>query len=376
VGGGACARGNIPSVGVQEWRGNAHRDNAMIGVDFFCGAGGLTKGLVSAGIEVVVGIDSNLECRRTFESNNRGVRFHSRDLALMEISELDAYLDHGDTAPLLFACCTPCQPFTKLNTTAGAVDNARLLREFGRFIRAMKPRYVLFENVPGIAKVPGRSTFRRFLALLGQLGYATALGILDAKDYGVAQTRHRLVLLATLGGIPSLPPPSHGPGRVPHRTVAEAISHFPPIAAGEMHPTVPNHWAAALSPLNRERISHTPQDGGDRRSWPKRLWLDCHRNGHRGHTDVYGRMWWGRPSPSITCRCDSLSNGRFGHPEQNRAISLREAAALQGFPDEYLFFGASKASIAAQIGNAVPVPLARALGQHILMLEEARASGL
>ncbi len=171
--------------------------------------------------------------------------------------------------------------------------------------------------------------------------------------------------------LPALPPRTHGPGLLPYWTVRDAVCHYPPIRAGETHPSIPNHRAAALSALNLERIQRVPPDGGDRRSWPPGLTLPCHRNGYEGHTDVYGRMWWDRPAPTLTTRCDSLSNGRYGHPQQHRAISLREAAALQSFPDDYIFYGGSKRSIALQIGNAVPVRLAETLGRHIVEMRRA-----
>jgi len=127
----------------------------------------------------------------------------------------------------------------------------------------------------------------------------------------------------------------------------------------------PNHEAANLSELNLRRLRHTPHDGGDRRSWPSQLVLACHRGDHNGHTDVYGRMYWDRAAPTLTGKCNSISNGRYGHPCQDRAISLREAASLQTFRDDYVFYGPSK-HIAIQIGNAVPVRLAEVLGRQLL----------
>ena len=145
------------------------------------------------------------------------------------------------------------------------------------------------------------------------------------------------------------------------------IGDYPAIRAGESHKTVPNHTAMELSELNLKRIRHTTADGGDRRSWPGELWLECHRKTTVGHTDVYGRMFWDRPAPALTCRCVSLSNGRYGHPSQNRAISLREAAALQTFPDHFVFHGTMQ-QIAHQIGNAVPVAFATVFGELFLRL--------
>lgn len=340
----------------------------MIAVDFFCGAGGLTSGLSQAGISVILGIDNDKHCGETYEKNNNSSKFLGMDLRELKAKQIRHFLSGVNRKDLLFAACAPCQPFTKLNNRRNRGTAATLLGRFSYFVSAFRPGAILLENVPGITKVSGFSTYRRFLKTLEQVGYHFCEGIVDAKFYGVPQTRRRFILIAMTGTRPTLPTATHGPGLIPFETVEKAISHYPGISAGECHPKVPNHRASVLSPLNLRRIRNTPLDGGDRRSWPKRVVLNCHRKGHKGHTDVYGRMWWNRPAPALTCRCDSLSNGRFGHPAQDRAISLREAASLQSFPDSYVFHGPSKEHITAQIGNAVPVRLAEALGRHILQL--------
>lgn len=342
----------------------------MKAVDFFCGAGGLTRGLLDAGIRVVVGVDSDKRCGRTFRRNNPRVRFFHKDIREVGAADLREWLRTRSFRDVLFAGCAPCQPFSKHVKKGGRADDATLLGEFGRLISSAKPGYVLVENVPGMAKVRGNSTFRRFLRTLRSHGYSCIHGVLDAKHFGVPQNRRRLVLLASRRAGP-LTLPGHGfdGKKRTFRTVRDAISRFPPLRAGQAHPGVPNHVASAITPLNLERLRHSPRDGGDRRSWPKRLVLECHDGTHEGHTDVYGRMAWGRTAPTLTSRCNSVSNGRYGHPEQDRAISLREAAALQSFPDGYVFEGSNK-HIASQIGNAVPVRLAEAMGRHILGLAE------
>jgi DNA (cytosine-5)-methyltransferase 1 len=219
--------------------------------------------------------------------------------------------------------------------------------------------------------VEGFSTYRRVARMLTDLKYFVSVGVLDAKHFGVPQTRRRLVMLALRGKPIELPTPTHGPGFLPFRTVRDAIAHYPALAAGEQHAIVPNHRVAMLSATNAERIALTPRDGGSRASWPKKLWLPCHLKHGEAHTDSYGRMSWDRPAPTLTCKCHSLSNGRYGHPEQDRAISLREAATLQTFPENYAFHGTSIASLATQIGNAVPVSFARALGTQILAALDA-----
>jgi DNA (cytosine-5)-methyltransferase 1 len=208
--------------------------------------------------------------------------------------------------------------------------------------------------------------------MLESLDYYISEGVLDAKDFGVPQTRRRYVLIAVRGKPAKLPEPVFGPGLQNYVTVRDAISHYPAIRAGERNSFVPNHEAAIISEINLKRLKSTPHDGGDRRAWPLELVLDCHKGNHDGHTDVYGRMRWGKPAPTLTGKCHSISNGRYGHPSQDRAISLREAASLQTFSDSYVFHG-SKQHIARMIGNAVPVRFGEALGRHILNLRYAKS---
>ena len=335
--------------------------------DFFCGAGGLSRGLSDAGVEVIAGVDFNDRCRLAYERNNLRSKFIYKDINELKLSDLHMEGLLPEDNNVLFAGCAPCQPFSPLRRDATRRGDSTLLRQFGRLVRAAMPGYVLIENVPGIARVRGFSEFQRFLQMLDKLGYNHVHGVIDAQRYGVPQRRRRLILLAARKLLPSLPAPTHGDGLGPIRTVRNAIAGFPPIIAGGCSITIPNHVAARVSELNLERLRATPVNGGDRRSWPPRLRLKCHRASHVVHTDVYGRMFWDRPAPALTSRCISISNGRFGHPEQDRAISLREAAALQSFPNCYEFFG-SKKDISLQIGNAVPVKLAEVIGKHFLQM--------
>ncbi|MDT4956126.1 MAG: (cytosine-5)-methyltransferase 1 [Acidobacteriota bacterium] len=337
----------------------------MIAIDFFCGAGGLTRGLLNAGVDVILGIDADEDCRQTYETNNHTSQFLLADIRTLRVEVIANRIADIDPEDLLFAACAPCQPFAQLNRNYTKDEAARLLNKFARFVREFQPRQVFVENVPGLARVRGSSTHRRFRKMLNELGYEYWEGVLDAKAYGVPQTRRRFVMIAIRGVEPTIPPPTHGPGLLPYETVERAIREYPPIEAGEIHPDVPNHRAAVLKPINLERIRHTPHDGGDRTAWPEHLWLQCHGNGYTGHTDSYGRMRWQHPAPTLTCKCHSLSNGRYGHPEQDRAISLREAASLQSFNDTFIFHAHTQGHLASQIGNAVPVRLAEAVGRHI-----------
>lgn len=340
----------------------------MQAIDFFCGAGGLTKGLQVAGIEVIAGVDLNEGCEITYSTNNKPSIFIPSDIREITTERLLDIMprlrEHPDD--ILFTGCAPCQPFSQHRKTESRSAQATILREFGRLVEQFLPGQVLVENVSGIAKIPGYSTFQRFLNLLERNNYNYQFDVLNAKNYGIPQTRRRLVLIAMRNAQVSLPIPTHGKGLHPFATVRMAIEDFPELRAGETHPTIPNHVAAGIIPLNMERLQNTPMNGGDRRSWPERLVLDCHKS-HKGHTDVYGRMFWDKPAPTLTGKCNSISNGRYGHPVQNRALSLREAAAIQTFPDDYVFSGTTS-HVALQIGNAVPVKLGETLGRHILAL--------
>lgn len=281
---------------------------------------------------------------------------------------------------VLLVGCAPCQPFSLLrkeeydeNGNPIPHKSVNLLTEFGRFVKAIKPAHVMVENVPGL-KGKGSDVLDRFKLMLKKEGYEWDEKVLYAKDYGVPQNRRRYVLIASRLFKPVIPVATHGnkPELLPYCTVRQAIAKYPAIVAGEVHITVPNHRCANLSKLLLQRIKATPHNGGSRTDWPDNLVLKCHKS-FNGHTDVYGRMKWDEPSPTLTVKCFSLSNGRFGHPEQDRAISLREAAALQTFRDDYVFYG-NVQEVGKQIGNAVPVLLAKVMGSYVLEEHEKQRS--
>lgn len=345
----------------------------MFAIDFFCGGGGMTRGLMDADIYVLAGIDSNPDCRETYETNNHNeyIQCDICELTPEQLTEKFPQLNNSDEVMLVG--CAPCQPFSILrrkeydeNGNAIPHKAVNLLMEFGRFVKALKPAHVMVENVPGL-KGKGSDVLDVFKQMLEKEGYQWDERVLYAKDYGVPQNRRRYVLIASRLFKPEIPKPTYGnkPGLMPYTTVRQTIAKYPAISAGESHKTVPNHRCANLSELLLKRIKATPHDGGSRTDWPGYLVLKCHQS-FKGHTDVYGRMKWDEPSPTLTVKCFSLSNGRFGHPEQDRAISLREAAALQSFDDDYVFFGSIQ-EIGRQIGNAVPVLLAKVMGDYVLM---------
>lgn len=341
----------------------------MVAIDFFCGAGGLTRGFTDAGINVIAGLDIDENCRRTYESNNKYSKFLACDLRKLRREDLERFVRGARQEELVFAGCAPCQPFSKQRRQINTREKT-LLSEFGRLIGEFLPGFVVIENVPGIVKLRGNSTYRRFVRQLQALGYSLAEGVLDAKHFGVPQTRRRWVVIASRHVKPELPKPTHGPGQKRFVTVREAIADLPVLKAGEESSCVPNHRAAAISKKNIIRLRHTPRNGGSRKDWPSSLVLKCHHAKYRGHSDVYGRMRWESPAPALTCKCYSISNGRYAHPEQDRGISLREAARLQSFKDSFVFYGKSQEAIGTQIGNAVPVTLARRLAKCLLELRD------
>lgn len=339
----------------------------MIFYDFFSGCGGTSQGMREAGLTIKLGIDLDRDSACTYRKNFPKAGFIERDIRMLRAKDIEPYVSSSSKRrPIVFGACAPCQPFSKQRRGHAEGDARKdLLSEFHRFVRTYLPEYVFIENVPGLQSVEEKKgPFARFIRLLTRLGYWHAHEIVVASHFGVPQHRRRLVLIASRLGPIEFPKPTHGPksARKKLPSVWEAIGHLPPIAAGEIHPDVPNHQAANLSELNLRRIKAT-RVGGSRADWPEALVLDCHRT-FDGHTDVYGRMAKNAPSSALTTRCISLSNGRFGHPTQHRAISVREAACLQNFPMDFEFLG-SLGSTGRQVGNAVPVAMARVFGEAI-----------
>jgi DNA (cytosine-5)-methyltransferase 1 len=329
--------------------------------DFFSGCGGTSTGFKMAGLDVVFGLDNDPDAAATFRANIEGAAFVEKDIRKVAAGTL-APLLRGRGYKTLFSCCAPCQPFSKQTRTKNAKDSRRsLLLEFGRFVKRWKPDYVFVENVPGLQRVDGLAgPLPEFIALLKKSGYSFDIKVVPALAFGVPQKRERLILMATKIGKLAIPAATHGTSRRPVSTVRDWIGGLPSLRAGTSDPEDPDHRAMALEPINLKRIAATPEGGG-REGWPASLRLDCHRK-FDGHTDVYGRLAWDRPAAGLTTRCISYSNGRFGHPTQDRAISVREAACLQTFPRRYKFVGTLE-SKARQVGNAVPPLMAKAIGR-------------
>jgi len=332
--------------------------------DFFSGCGGTSCGFANAGMNIKLGLDFDHDAAETFRINFPAASFIEGDIRAVDVSALKPYVGKRER-PLLFSGCAPCQPFSNQNRQRHSADRRRnLLSEFERFVMAWLPEYVFVENVPGMQKVALRNgPLTGFLKSLNVAGYDIKTAVMAASAFGVPQTRERFVLLASRVGEITLPNPTHGDGLQRLSTVRDWIHGLQSLQAGERSTVDPEHQAQKLNPTNLKRIQATPHGAG-RESWPRRLWLNCHVD-HKGHSDVYGRLHWDRPASGLTTRCISYSNGRFGHPEQHRAITLREAANLQTFPTNYKFAG-SLTSKAKQVGNAVPPLMAEKFGRTVV----------
>lgn len=334
-------------------------------IDIFCGIGGLSYGLLEAGLSVVAGVDVDESCRFAYEHNVQAP-FVARDICDLHGEDLERYWPDGSIRVL--AGCAPCQPFSALASKVRNRTQSKrrvLLREFGRLIEETNPEIVAAENVPGLAR---QQMFGDFVSSLEQSGYHVWHSIVYCADYGVPQTRRRLVLLASKLGKIALFPGTHSKDN--YVTVQQTIGHLPPVEAGEVCESDAFHRSLKLSPLNLRRIQAS-RPGGTWRDWEESLRLPCHqRYSGRKYTGVYGRMEWDKPAPTITTKFVEYGTGRFGHPAQNRALTLREGALLQTFPQDYQFCenegNISLKALSIHIGNAVPVRLAVAIGRSIL----------
>ncbi len=344
--------------------------NHLCAVDFFCGAGGMSFGLSQAGIRVLGGVDNAVDCRKTYQANVLGAKYIRHDITSLTAPELGRRLElERDDPNLVFCGCSPCQFWSKIRTDkTKSLKTAFLLRQFQRFIRHFRPGYVVIENVPGLYRRNDNAILIEFLDFLSSQGYNFKDGVINAYHYGVPQNRMRYLLIASrVSAISSLLPSAP---TSPSLNVSDFIgvkNGFAKIENGHRDGTPFLHTAAALSGKNVQRIAMTPASGGNRAAWADNpdLQINAYRGKNHIFRDVYGRMAWDKPAPTITTRFISLSNGRFGHPEENRAISIREGATLQTFPTDYRFHSTNLNALARQIGNAVPPALAKQIGEYL-----------
>ncbi len=338
----------------------------LLAVDFFCCAGGVTHGFRKAGIKVLGGIDIEVNYKDTYEKNNKGSKFIQIDISELQPEDLERELSiQKDMDDLIFVGCSPCQYYTTIQTDkTKSTETKLLLEEFKRFVDYFNPAYIFVENVPGLETKEG-SPLANFKLFLDKKGYSFKDKVVNASHYNVPQNRKRYILIASRLH-KNITIPTGKTNNI--KTVKQAIGNLKSIPAGFRDDSNLKHWTAELKPINLERIKLTSHDGGTRLNWKnnEKLQLKCYKGKDNVFADVYGRMYWDQPAPTITTKFHSISNGRFGHPQQDRAISLREGAILQSFPLDYKFYSNSIGIIARMIGNAVPPNLAKMIATSII----------
>lgn len=323
-------------------------------VDLFCGSGAVSAALTGGNFKILAALDNDPVACRTYRLNHADVLLVEEDIRAVDPQVHEAFASLGDIDVLIV--CAPCQPFSSQNKKRGAGDDrADLLLESIKFAEALRPSCILFENVPGVASHANKKVMDALRIGLAEAGYT--LGEprrLDAAQLGVPQRRIRCVMVATRASA-AADLFEKAEFDVPRKTVRQAIGHLPALESGEKSDDK-LHFARVHSDLVLRRLAHIPKDGGSRSSLPVELELDCHKGRATSYSDVYGRMKWDDVSPTLTTGCADLTRGRFAHPEQNRAVSLREASLLQTFPPDYRFSG-NASDISRQIGNAVPMAM-------------------
>lgn len=342
-----------------------HNLPKVSGIDLFCGVGGLTHGLIKSGISVRAGIDLDESCKYSYEVNNKA-KFITADITNISGKQIQKYWRDNEVKVLVG--CAPCQPFS---THANKLKNKEqdkkwyLLYEFKRLIKETTPDIVSMENVTNLSN---KQVFKDFVTQLEKLNYNVCYQNVYCPDYGIPQKRRRLVLLASQFGELKLIPPTHKKNE--YKTVRDAISHLEPVESGEISIKDKLHFTTKLSDINLQRIKSSVPNG-TWEDWDKSLQLRCHKKkSGKTYKSVYGRMSWDEPAPTITTQFYNYGTGRFGHPEQDRALTVREASILQGFPANYKFVGENQeivlTRLGTHIGNAVPVELGFVIGKSIL----------
>ena len=329
-------------------------------VDLYCGIGAISHGFKRAGFDIRAGYDLDASCRFGYETNN-SARFVEADLVNVSAKEIQSRF--SGTLPTVLVGCAPCQPFSTYRK--GKVDDRwSLLIRFAELAVEIKADFITMENVAGLLHYREGSVFHDFLEKLLN-DYQCTHEVVNSADFGVPQSRKRLVVIGSRTTELRLRKDEN----LPALTVAAATRGLPPLSAGGVDAQDPLHRSSRLSETNLRRIRYS-KPGGSWTDWPEQLVTPCHRDAKgRGYRSVYGRMEWEKPAPTITTQFFGFGNGRFGHPEQDRAISLREAALLQSFPPDYLFFPGDEfpgfKTVGRWIGNAVPVVLAENIANRI-----------
>jgi DNA (cytosine-5)-methyltransferase 1 len=339
-------------------------------IDFFCGGGGMSFGMKRSGINILAGIDNDDSCKNTYEANLGKNKFICADVFNLQESDLQNKLNiKTNDDNLILIGCSPCQFWSIINTSKKKSEKSKnLLIEFERFVKYFLPGYVVVENVPGVLKRKEESGLGKFINWLEDNHYNVHFEIHNTNDFGVPQNRKRFTLVATRIGKDKIFPKPDKENRLVVKDVLGISNGFPSINAGHKDKTDYLHTSSNLSKLNTKRLEKVKKNGGNRLGFSSdpELQLPCYIGKDNQFTDNYGRLFWDKPSPTITTKFYSISNGRFAHPEENRALSLREGATLQSFPKDYKFIGTSIGTIAKQIGNAVPPEYAKRIGKAII----------
>ena len=347
-----------------------NKSKSISAVDLFCGVGGLTYGLEQAGIKVNAGIDIDETCKYAYEQNN-GADFICKDIGSVTGEYLSSLYPEGDIK--LLVGCAPCQPFSPhsyKNKDRESDEKWGLLTDMQKLVVDIEPEIVSMENVP---RIQHETVFTDFVDTLNALKYQVHHEVVYCPDYGVPQKRRRLVLIASTFGKIALSPKTHASdgqnGLKPYRTVKDTIDELPAITDGQVCDKDSLHWTRKLAEINKNRLKQS-QPGGTWLDWDPELRAPCHqKQSGQTYKSVYARMEWDQPAPTITTQFYNFGTGRFGHPDQDRALSLREGALLQTFPQDYDFIDpsvpASITRLGVHIGNAVPVQLATVIGQSV-----------
>lgn len=356
---------------IQDNSQNINYNNLQIkAVDFFCGGGGMSYGMQMAGIKVIAGIDFEKSCKETYEANITDAKFLLEDVSELTVEKLekDLHIERNDDRLILIGC-SPCQYWSIINTDKEKSKKSKnLLKEFRKFVEYFNPGYVVVENVPGVLRNKRKSGLSGFISWLKKNSFAVHFDNHDISEYGVPQSRRRFTLLANRITKKKIAPIKMDGKKMLVKDVIGIDNGFPKIEAGHKDKTDFMHTVAGLKEINIKRLEQTEKNGGSRISYADNELLapNCHRNDKVNFKDTYGRISWDKLSPTITTKFFSISNGRFAHPEENRAISLREGAILQSFPKTYIFKTTSISNTARIIGNAVPPMYAQAIAKAII----------
>ena len=346
-------------------------------IDMFSGAGCASLGFQKAGFKIAAALEINPKRCDVYERN-----FHFRPIQknVLEVSADEilkkAKLKRG--SKFCVVGCPPCQSFSKLSSTRmiDTVNDPRskFVLKFAKLMVDMMPMAIIFENVSGMIRGPGKKFFYEYEKKLECAGYYTVYDIVNAVDVGIPQNRERVVAISIRKKFLNenkikLLDDFHKIKAKQIKTVRDVIADLKPLKSGEKDDDDPLHFTRIHSEKVLEMIRHVPKNGGSRKDLPKRLWLDCHKKLKKGGAETsYGRMWWDKPSPTMTCRCTTPSCGRFTHPAQHRGITLREAARLQTIPDSFDFGDSNVDGIQGMIGDGVPVDLAKYVGKKLKLI--------